>query len=491
MSFRRIRPGYTQPPVMQMRALTDEQCETIIEAAAGLLEKTGVEVLHQEIREMLGKAGCSVEGTRVRVPREVLKRALESIPSEIRLYNRDGEEALLLGGYHTYYGPGLCNTLMVDLETGERRPTVKEDAREIAILCDALPNIDFVYGLVGITDCLPELQEIYELHSLLQYTSKPLAGWNSTRAGCQEVFDMCAAVAGGAEKLREKPFIFMYAGNPVAPFVHPEEYLDKLKFWIERGIPVVYPTGTQPGVNGPVTLAGTLTIAMVDNLAGIVISQVIRPGAPYMGNTIGVPMDMRTMHACYGAPELCLTQMAQADLMHYLAIPTWAIGGASDAKVLDEQAAMETALTLVYNQVAGGNAVHDLGFLEGGLVGSKELLVLSDEIIAYLRRIARGIEINEDTLAVDLIAELGPSASYLAEEHTVEYFREEIVMSDLLDHNRYIAWEQEGGKTMGRRLNERAREILQTHHPKPLPAETVQALDEILLRARRRAGEVQ
>ena len=149
----------------------------------------------------------------------------------------------------------------------ERRESVKEDAKEVAILCDALPNIDFVYGLVGIMDCPAIISEIYELSNMLRYTTKPLAGWNNSLEGCQETLDMCVAVAGSLERLQEKPFIFMYAGNPVAPFVHPKEYLEKLKFWVEHKIPVIYPTGTQLGINGPVTMAGALVSAMVDDLA--------------------------------------------------------------------------------------------------------------------------------------------------------------------------------------------------------------------------------
>jgi len=488
MSYKRMRPGYEDSPVMRMRALTDEQCELIISSAAKILAETGIEVQDDEIRDLLVKAGCTAEGSRVRVPESVLKDCLEKVPSEIKLYDREGKEALLIRGYNTYYGPGLCNTLMVDTETGQRRESTKEDAKEVAILCDALPNIDFVYGLVGIMDCPAIISELYELSSMLQYTTKPLAGWNNSLAGCQDTLDMCVAVAGSLEKLQEKPFIFMYAGNPVAPFVHPKEYLDKLKFWVDHKIPVIYPTGTQLGINGPVTMAGALVSAMADDLAGVVITQVLRPGAPFMGNSFGIPLDMRTMHACYGAPEMCLNQVAQADLHHYLAIPTWSIGGCSDSKVLDEQAALEVAMTMAFNEAGGNNLCHDLGFLEGGLIGSKELLVLGDEIAGYLRRIMRGIEFDEESLALDLIQELGPGGRYMSEDHTVENFREVVRMSDLLDHRRYSAWQDAGAKSMGERLNDKVKAILANHQPKALDADIVQKLEEILARAEKRAA---
>ena len=490
MSYRRIRPGYEDSPVMRMKALTDEQCELIISSAAKILAGTGIEVQDEEIRNLLTEAGCTAEGTRVRVPESVLKDCLDHVPSEIKLYDREGNDALLIRGYNTYYGPGLCNTLMVDTETGERRESAKEDAKEVAILCDALPNIDFVYGLVGIMDCPAIISEIYELSSMLQYTTKPLAGWNNSLEGCQETLDMCVAVTGSLERLQEKPFIFMYAGNPVAPFVHPKEYLEKLKFWVKHKIPVIYPTGTQLGINGPFTMAGALVSAMVDDLAGVVITQVLRPGAPFMGNAFGIPLDMRTMHACYGAPEMCLNQMAQADLHHYLAIPTWSIGGCSDSKILDEQAALEVAMTMAFNEVSGNNLCHDLGFLEGGLIGSKELLVLGDEIAGYLRQIMRGIDFDEESLALDLIEELGPGGRYMSEDHTVENFREVVRMSDLLDHHRYSAWQASGAKSMGKRLNDKVKAILASHQPKALPPEIVCRLEAVVARAEKRAAGI-
>ena len=201
MSYRRIRPGYEDSSVMRMKALTDEQCELIISSAAKILAGTGIEVQDEEIRNLLTEAGCTAEGTRVRVPESVLKDCLDHVPSEIKLYDREGNDALLIRGYNTYYGPGLCNTLMVDTETGERRESAKEEAKEVAILCDALPNIDFVYGLVGIMDCPAIISEIYELSSMLQYTTKPLAGWNNSLEGCQETLDMCVAVTGSLERL--------------------------------------------------------------------------------------------------------------------------------------------------------------------------------------------------------------------------------------------------------------------------------------------------
>ena len=237
-------------------------------------------------------------------------------------------------------------------------------------------------------------------------------------------------------------------------------------------------------------MAGALVSAMVDDLAGVVITQVLRPGAPFMGNAFGIPLDMRTMHACYGAPEMCLNQMAQVDLHHYLAIPTWSIGGCSDSKILDEQAALEVAMTMAFNEVSGNNLCHDLGFLEGGLIGSKELLVLGDEIAGYLRQIMRGIDFDEESLALDLIEELGPGGRYMSEDHTVENFREVVRMSDLLDHHRYSAWQASGAKSMGKRLNDKVKAILASHQPKALPPEIVCRLEAVVARAEKRAAGI-
>jgi len=248
-------------------------------------------------------------------------------------------------------------------------------------------------------------------------------------------------------------------------------------FLAGKGVPTTYTPMVLRGVSGPVTSAGAVALANAGELVGVVLSQLKREGAPIIhSGGYGDVFDMRTMTGAYTGPE---SYGVRAAMGAFYGLPVFGLGGSSDSKLPDEQAAAEAALTLAYETLAGVNLVHDVGYLESGMCCSLQMLAICDELISHIRRYAAGIEVNDETLALDLIAELGPEGDYLATEHTAAHYREGWYPR-LFDRDRYDAWAAEGGLSLGKRSKQRVEEILAGHKPEPLDGLIRRQLDDVL-----------
>lgn len=482
MAIRSIESNFLGNQTLQFRVLSEGQMEKILSSAFELLERTGVEVHSEEAVSLLKKAGCYVDGTRVRIPSFVIKKALGTVPSRVVLCDREGKRKMFLEGNNSYFGPGPTCPNFIDAETGVRRKTLKQDVVNTAKVTDDLPNIDFVMSLSMISDCTPVLADVHEVHAMLQNTTKPIVSWAFNTACLQDIIDMCTFVAGGLEHLQRNPFLVIYS-EPTTPLSHSKEALEKLMLMNENNLPALYTPGMIMGGTAPVTIAGTLVVGVADNLVGLVVSQLKREGAPFIAGVPGGPMDMNTMQHCYGAPEFVLEQAASTEIYRYLRIPTWGTAGAADSKITDQQAAIEATLQILTGALSGANLIHDVGFTDLGMTGSLDQLVMCDEIIGMVRRMMVGVEVNQDTLAVDVLDEVGPGAQFLGVEHTFKHFRERVWYPTLIDRRSYSDWERDGKKTMGERVREKVKNILSTHSPKLLPERTVKVLDQIVEKA--------
>ncbi|GAH32243.1 unnamed protein product, partial [marine sediment metagenome] len=210
--------------------------------------------------------------------------------------------------------------------------------------------------------------------------------------------------------------------------------------------PIIHTPCIQSGASAPVTLAGALVSANAENLSSLVIAQLKREGVPFLMGGVLTIMDMRDAMMPYGAPELSLALSGFMDIAHYYGVPTWGTAGCSDSKLPDEQAAVEATFSCLFSMLSGANLVHDVGYLESGKTGALETIVMADEIIGYIKRIARGIEVNEETLAVDVIKEIGPGGNFLVHPHTLRNFRKELWEPDLSDRQTLSKWVEDGKK---------------------------------------------
>lgn len=301
---------------LDFRLLTEAKMDQIIDGGYQLMEQIGMDIHFAEARDLLGAAGCTVNGIRVKIPRELTKKALALTPSGIQIYDRNGKEAMLLEGHNSYFGGGPTCPYFFDAETGERRLAKKSDAAASAKVTDALPNIDYAMSLCMIGDKTKVLADLHEIDAMLRNTTKPIAGWAFNKQNMEDIFHICEAVAGGKEQLRQKPFLIVYS-EPTTPLVHSQEALEKLLIAAEYGVPCIYTPGMIFGGTAPATIAGALAVGLADTFTGLVLSQLAFPGAPFLGGTSGTPMDMKTMQTPYGAPETSLILGASNEIMRY------------------------------------------------------------------------------------------------------------------------------------------------------------------------------
>ncbi len=470
---------------VQYGRLSPEQCEKLHNASLAILERTGVRLYYQEAIDLLKKAGAFVsEGNRVRIPSGLVEKALGTAPKRVTLYNRHGQPALCLEGHRCYYGPGSDCLNIIDHRTSERRKPVVQDVVEGITVCDALPNVDFVMSMFLPSDVDPMVSDRYQMEAMLNYTTKPIVFVTNEFSGCVDAVEMAEAVVGGAEALRQRPLAACYI-NVTTGLRHNEDALQKLLFLADKGLPLLYIPVIIGGISGPVTTAGSMALVNAGVLAGLVLSQLKREGAPFIvSGWGGEGLDMQTMVSPYCPPD---SKGVAHDLAHHYNLPMFSLGGCSESKLVDQQAAAEAALTLVTETLGGGNLIHDLGYLESGLCGSLAQLVICDEIVGWLEHLMAPVEISDETLALDLIDEIGPDGQFLDTEHTMAHFREKWYPG-VFERGNYDQWQAAGGTSLGERAAERVEEILAEHQPEPLPEAAAQAIRAIVRRVEEQVG---
>jgi len=478
-----INVNDTQLNSVQFARVSEGQARQIHWASLEILERFGARLHHQEAIDLLEQGGADVsDGNLARIPSGMVEKAFTTAPKRVVLCNRLGQPVMPLEGDRCFYGPGSDCLNIVDHRTGERRKPVLQDVAEGATVCDALPNIDFVMSMVLPTDVDQAIADTYQMEALLSHTVKPIIAVSYELRGLVDAVEMAEIVVGGADALRRNPLLTCYI-NVVSGLNHNAEALQKLLYLSGKGLPALYIPAATAGVTCPITPAGAVALDNAGVLLGLVLSQLKREGAPYvMTGMHPAPMDMRTMVAAYADPERGIFK-ALAGLYR---LPTFGWGGVSDAKVVDQQAAAEAALTLLAESLVGSNIIHDLGYLESGLTFSCAQLLICEEMVGWIAAFLKGVEVSDETLALDVIAQAGPEGQYLNKEHTRRHFRE-MWRPGLFEREDYKAWQSRGGQTLGERAAERVEKILQEHRPEPLPDNVKAQLRRIV---RRRSGEL-
>lgn len=469
----------TQFPTVHFQRLSKDQCRRIHWASLEILERVGIRLYLQEAIDLLKKAGADIEdGNLALVPPGMVERALSTAPSRVVLCDRNGRPTMPLEGHRCFYGPGSDCMHIVDHRTGERRDAVIADVEKGTVLCDALPNVDFVMSMVVPSDVDDVLADRYQMKAMLSHTTKPIIVVTYDLDGLVDAIDMAERVVGGAAVLRKQPLTACYI-NVATGLRHNKEALQKLLFLAEKRLPALYIPVSTCGVSAPVTAAGAIAIDYAGALLGLVLSQLKQEGAPFIAPGMQPsPLDLRTLVSPYCPAE---RGFAQA-MSHFYDLPQFALGGATDAKVVDQQAAAEAALTLLTETLGGGNIIHDLGYLESGLTFSFPQLVICDEIVSWIKAYVNGIEISDETLALELIAEYRDQGPYLESEHTLSNYRRRWY-PDLFERADYETWLERGGQDLGQRATGRVQELLDEHEPDPLPQDLRQQLQDVISRA--------
>jgi trimethylamine--corrinoid protein Co-methyltransferase len=404
---------------------------------------------------------------------DIISRA----PSTITLYGKTPEHTLEVGGTKSYAGSGGSALNVLDHKTQEKRRARLLDLRDIARVIEALDNIHFFMLPIFPGELNEDNVDVNRFGVGLTYSTKHIMGGVYSVEGIRNVKKMAAMVAGAEQEFRERPNVSMVTCCGISPFVLDEHYSQLTLECVRSGIPVVTPVEPLCGATAPVTLAGNLVVQNVDTLAGVMLAQLAEPGAPVFYGCISSLADMRDMKYLSGAVEMGLMNAAAAQLAQHYKIPIYSTAGMSDSKTLDAQAGFESAITTLMVALAGGNIIHDAaGFLEFCMVASLEKYVLDNEIIGMAMRAVKGIEINDDTLALDVMKKVGAGGHFVSVRHTRKFMRKEQYMPKLADRRTREEWEAAGEPDTRERARKRVDEILSSPLNRTVPENVLELI---------------
>ncbi len=458
-----------------MAILTPEDCARIHDGSLGILESVGVRVDDPEILALLKRHGArdgAAAGT-ARLPRGLVAECLAACPPAARFADRRGKVTAVGPEGGTLFWTG--NAIHI-AEGRARRELLTADLAMLSRLADACPEVD---GMVGtsVGDAPPPARDVVGIPTMAAHTAKHLRPCIFTPAGAAAIVEMGRVLAGGAP-LRERPVV-SFGYSIVSPLHWSATGLGVFRHTAGHGLPLMINSEPMGGGTAPVTLAGCLALANADGLSGVVIAQLLERGRPVVFNLgFAHVLDMSTSVALTGAPENALLQAAGAEMARYHRLPS-AAWMSTESMVVDGQAAAEKTLTGLAHTTHGVNIVWGAGNLESTLCMSAEMLVMDDEIIGTIRRFARGIAVTEETLALDLIREVGHRGDFLSTDHTLRHFREQIRHTRLPTRCKREAWERQGSATLEERAAAQVRDLLARPAPSYLSPEQDRALGEI------------
>jgi trimethylamine--corrinoid protein Co-methyltransferase len=429
-----------------------------------VLERTGIQVESEAALSLYRQGGARVRGDRVFITPAMVEAALQTTPSRVLLAGRDPANDVTLEGKRVYAGTGGSPTAVLDPGADSVRPGTLADLVELVRLDDALPHCDFIVIPLYPTDLPEEVVPVNRFYACLANSTKHVMGGVNSVSGAKAVIDMAITVAGSPEALRERPLVSAITSWMVSPLHLDTAVTEILLEWCSHGLPVALSSAPMAGSTSPVTLAGTLVQLNAEQLSGIVLTQLARPGTPVLAGYIPGVVDLRTGGYLGGAVEFGMMQAAAAQLAHYYRVPIYGSGGMSDSKLPDAQAGYEKMATLLLAAMGGCNYIHHaIGMVTNMSAVSPEQAVIDDEIWGLALRVLRGVEVTQESLGIEAIDRVGPGGHYLMDAHTLRFMRSELVQTTLADRQARPAWEAAGKPDSRARAIARAEKLLAEH----------------------------
>jgi trimethylamine--corrinoid protein Co-methyltransferase len=464
----------------RFQILTADQIEQIYFAALDVLEISGARVSHPEALELLTNSDAVVSETnRVRIPTAMVDHALGNCPSKSSLTGRNGKRSVKLQKNEVAFGSGADAGFVYDRKSGERRQSTFADVEAAARIVDYLPRLDFCMPHGRVSNAPnPKTYDRHQFLAMVKNCTKPLVVTSIDGDGLRDQWEMACLLRGGEKEFRLNPLFATFIRTD-SPLMSNNDTVDKLLFATEKGIPAVYTPCALLGVTAPASIAGVLVQTLADALFTVVLCCLKKPGTPLLLGGIQSVMAQAKETPSYGSPELHLTSAAMTEIYKRLGLLSSAAGGCTDAKVVDEQAASESVMSIYNNLMVGTNLIHQVGCLDGGLTGSLSSLVMGDEIIGMVKQIAKGIQVTDETLALDILKEVGPGGEFLSHDHTYDHWKEWF-RPTIIDRSNYEVWSNSGSKTYNDRLEPEVDRILESHVPEPLDENIVQEMKKII-----------
>ena len=464
--------------------LSPESLEKVHEASLTLLEEQGIYSESDLILDLCARNGARVnrENRSIHLSRDLVETALHLAPASTILFGREKEKDLFLDPNRIYFGlGGSPEPYLWDYQTRKRRTPTKDDVINTARLGQALPEIDFVGSFCCAGDKPEDVQIFHEYEAILTSTTKPFLYSAPGRFHTQKFIEMAAIASGGEEILRRRPSIgiFTETVSPMKVGKYSEGTIDAA----EMGIPVIVALAPMMGATSPSTRAGTLAQSNAEALFGVYLTQIIKAGSPVLFGPGTGTFDMKIAQYTYSSPEQTVARAVVAQLGRAYGLPTYNLGGATEAKIPDAEAGSQATMGMLFNALAGINLTKVLGTMASGLYGSQEMLVICNEIARMIRCILEGVEVNEETLAVDVIQEVGFHGNYLTHPHTARVFKDEFFFPQLFVRQSIDKWEEKGQQTVLDRAYEEVQKILEDFKAPDLPQGTEEDLGRIVKEA--------
>lgn len=465
----------------QLRLLDSDQIYEIRMAALEILERVGVKIESGMILDIFSNGGAEVDlkSKTAFLPQHLVLESISQVPKKVYLCGRNKKNDLVIEGDRVCFGlGGSPKSKILDIDTGEHRDPTLKDVEETTRLGDALPEIHFIQNLCQAMDKPHKVQYLYVAKAMMENSEKHALCAAADGADAKVIIDMASAVE---KDLRKRPIASIYScpPSPLLLSASQENIVEAAK----HGVPTIVMTGPLAGANAPVTLAGAVAQSMAENFAALTLAQLVKRGVPIIMGGFTSIMDPRTTMACIGPPEFVIQEIMCKQVSRYYDLPYFGGGGTSDSKLPDAQAGAEAMMTAVTSALAGINMIQDVSILAFDNLGSPEMAVICDEIVAYVERILESSAIDAETLAVDVIGEVGPAGNFLSHKHTRQHIRQEIYIPRLFDRTPEGSWRKRGGRDIRTIARDRAKKIMSEHHPERLPSETMVRMDAILKRA--------
>ncbi|MDP2899120.1 MAG: trimethylamine methyltransferase family protein [bacterium] len=475
---------------IHVRILSDGEIRDIHEAALLILRDAGVMVHHEGVLKLLAEAGAQVERQRkiARFPEQLVMDCVARAGKKYVLYGRDPARTARFGYSDLALMSSPGQRAWIDSQTGQLRPATMQDLRDAIRMGDALPNITIVGSMAQPAELSENDREVVLTAELVKNTGKPTRTWVHNGRTARYVLEIYRAIAGDDGALRARPMVEAFL-EPISPLQLPRDGLDVLIEFVRAGQPASIGPMAMASGTAPATLAGTLAQENAEILAGVVITQILEPGTPVTYGGIPHIMDPRTSICSFGSPEQALMAVAMVQMGRFYGFPVYINVGLTDSKVLDVQAGIEKASTMVLGALAGADTFGHAGICGTDHGAGLAWLAVDDAIMGYVKRIVRGFQVNPETIAADLVRMVGPAGSYLAEEHTVKHFREELWLPGRAwTRETWDLWEAQGRTSMADRILEEVSHILATHKSELMDEALAQEIDRIVECAKRELG---
>jgi trimethylamine--corrinoid protein Co-methyltransferase len=464
--------------------LSRNQVKKIHSASLKVLEEVGVAVYEDSFLKFLADSGVNVDFDKktVRISPSLVMESIKKAPKQVTLYARDPKYDVELEDGKIYAHALGGAATVVDLDSGEVRPSTRKDVADLTRMVDALPNIHTCTMIALPCDVPEQVRDVYCTAEQFQNTAKNMDATPLSDKGFPYMVELAETVVGGEEELRKRPIITC-SFSPTSPLKFSDDVVKIMVQGAKLGLPMAVLPCPMAGATSPVTLAGSLVQQNAETLAGLVMIQLVNAGTPFMYCPRVFPIDMLSGMTSSGV-EVGLLSAGCVQLAKYYGLPSDVNGLDTSSKTLDEQVAFEKGLNGILPALAGANMLSGAGCIEGAITVSYEQLVIDDEIFGMIFRAVRGIEVDEERLAIDVIAKVAHDASnFLQEMHTLKHFRQEYYPPKLSDRTSRSRWQGMGSKNIVKVAQEKARKILAEHQPASLDKDVVKGIKKILKRA--------